>query len=70
MTFTFEATLMEEPREPQVIRAELFALAGVTEPNGEFCKLLDELENGAWRSGMSEGYDHGWQDSDATRHAG
>jgi hypothetical protein len=53
-------TMVQEPREPEVIRAELFAMAGVTEPNGEFCKLLDELENRAWAAGMDEGYDHGY----------
>jgi len=59
--FTLEEVV--PPREPQIIRAELFAMAGVTEPNGEFCKLLDELENGAWAAGMDEGYDHGYQDA-------
>jgi len=50
--------LYEEPRDREEVMAELRSSLN-REPGFKFWKLVTELEEGAWRGGFDEGYDHG-----------
>jgi hypothetical protein len=55
-----------EPRAADIVKADLKAtldLGSITEARkAAVWLLIDELEEAAWRSGVDEGYAHGWQD--------
>lgn len=68
MQWTLQAECKLPPRERELIRQELketLDVASMTETRKTFIwELIDELEEGAWQGGASEGYDHGYQDAD------
>ena len=49
------------PREAHIVRGELCKWIHPTD-HPEVWELINELEQGAWEGGASEGYDHGYQD--------
>jgi hypothetical protein len=49
------------PRASHIVRGELCKLVHPTD-HPEVWELINELENGAWEGGCSEGYEHGFHD--------
>jgi|GEM_PF-6675797 len=58
MSFNFNVEVKVPPRNRESVRYDLVGMIS-PEFHPVIWDLIDELEEGAWRGGFDEGYDHG-----------